>query len=51
MIACEIIPVNYLLETDRVYTFVCVGVWVCVCLFVCTEDFIKLKSIYYVLES
>lgn len=30
---------------DRVYMFVCVRV------FVCTEDFNELKSVYYVLKS
>lgn len=42
-VACETIPVNYLLETDRVYMFVCVCVRVCACLracvFTCTDKF------------
>lgn len=45
IVACETIPVNYLLELDRVYMFVCERV------FMCTGNFNKLKSIYHVLKS
>lgn len=44
IVACEIIPVELSVRNGQTTCL-------CVCVFVCTEDFNKLKSVYYVLKS